>query len=291
MMRSMTGFGKAQAVIDGIACNLEARCVNGRYLELSVRMPKDWQDKEGVLRETVREHVSRGSLNIYIRSEDTSSVSKVGFDADLAAAYLKALAEAREKFALPGEVHLTDLLQLPAIFQPPANTEERPDVWPALKAAIIELLENLNEMRMREGNELMRDLKQRLDAISAGMVVIKQKSIERIPLERARLQERVSQILAEEVIDQNRLTLEITLLADKLDVTEECVRLASHIEYFVQAAEGKEAAGRKLNFLLQEMNREINTIGSKSNDSEIAQIVIGMKEELERMREQVQNIE
>jgi uncharacterized protein (TIGR00255 family) len=291
MIRSMTGYGKSECVIGGLACTIETRCVNGRYLELSVRMPKEWSAKEGQVRELVREHVVRGSLNIFIRTDEKVQADQVRLDVATARAYVNAIRTMRDELGLEGDVRMEHLLQFPAIFNAPSSDDGEQDVWPQLRDGLATALQGLNEMRTREGAELARDLTARCDAIAEGLVEVERRSAERIPMERERLRERVRQVVDEGSIDDARMHLEITLLADKLDIAEECVRLRSHMKHFKQYMADEAQAGRKMNFLLQEMNREVNTIGSKTNDAEIARIVVGMKEELERMREQVQNVE
>jgi uncharacterized protein (TIGR00255 family) len=182
-------------------------------------------------------------------------------------------------------------VHFPGIFQPADAASEDVDVWPVLQSGIIDALHALNAMRDKEGAELARDLEQRLEMMMQSITTVEQMSIARIDTERVRLRERVRQLVEDAIVDEQRLQLEIVLLSEKLDVTEECVRLRSHIKHFRQYMSSDEKAGRKLNFLLQEMNREINTIGSKCNHADIAVIVVGVKEELERMREQVQNVE
>ncbi len=287
----MTGYGKGEVVVDGSACTIEAKCVNGRYLELSTRMPKEWSDKEGLVRETVREMVTRGSLNIFVRLEDKSQQQLVQIDTEVARSYVQAMRQLKADLGLSGEVSVDHLVNFPAIFQAPPDTEEKADVWPVLKEGLVQALVALNAMRDKEGAELSRDFNGRLQSIETGLIDVEQRSALRIPLERERLRERVRLVVEEGSIDDARMNLEITLLAEKLDIVEECVRLKSHIKHFRQYMADEAQAGRKLNFLLQEMNREVNTIGSKTNDAEIALVVISMKEELERMREQVQNVE
>jgi len=287
----MTGYGKSEIVVDGSLCTIEGRCVNGRYLELSSKMPKEWSDKEAMIRETVREHISRGSLSIFIRSEEKSTKQVAKVDAQVARAVVEALRMLKSELDLAGEVEIGHLVHFPAIFQVPTDSTDRPDVWPELKQGLLQMLAALNQMRDKEGADLALDLNNRLDGMEAGLLDVEERSSARIPLERDRLRERVKQVIDESTIDNQRMSLEIILLAEKLDIAEECVRLRSHIKNFREYMKDEAQAGRKLNFLLQEMNREINTIGSKSNDADIARVVISMKEDLERMREQIQNVE
>jgi uncharacterized protein (TIGR00255 family) len=215
----------------------------------------------------------------------------VGLNIEAAREYIASLQRIQQETGLPGEVRIEHLVHLPGIFQPADAASEDVDVWPVLQSGIIDALHALNAMRDKEGAELARDLEQRLEMMMQSITTVEQMSIARIDTERVRLRERVRQLVEDAIVDEQRLQLEIVLLSEKLDVTEECVRLRSHIKHFRQYMSSDEKAGRKLNFLLQEMNREINTIGSKCNHADIAVIVVGVKEELERMREQVQNVE
>jgi len=291
MVRSMTGYGKSECMLDDAPCTVEARSVNGRYLELSVKLPKEYSEHEGRIREVVREQVLRGSVNLYIRREDLAEITPLNVDVEAARHYVDALRTIQSELGVGGEVRIEHLTVFPSIFQRPLRSAERPDVWPALKEAVVQALTAMNSMRDMEGKDLSRDLVTRCETIASALEIVEKRSLERIPAERERLRERVRQILDENAIDESRLSLEIVLLSEKLDITEECVRLRSHIKHFQQYMATEQQPGRKLNFLVQEMNREINTIGSKCNDADIAVTVVTMKEELERIREQIQNVE
>ncbi len=287
----MTGYGKAEATVDGTSTTIEVRSVNGRYLELSCRLPKEWAEHESAMRDAIRQAVSRGSVNVFVRREDASGAGSLHIDTELASEYVTQLRTLRDALGLSGEVSIDNIASFAPIFQGEPEKAENENVWPELSAVLDQALEALNVMRGREGTEMGKDLESRLAAIATGLEDVERRSQERIPAERERLRERVRQVIEDENIDEQRLALEITLLADKLDVSEECVRLRAHIKHFRDDMKSGGAVGRKLNFQLQEMNREVNTIGSKTNDADIARVVVGMKEELERMREQVQNIE
>ncbi len=291
MIRSMTGYGKSEGVVCNRRTTIEARCVNGRYLEFSVKMPKEWSATEAQIRELAREHVVRGTLSLFIRAEESAVDSGVSMNMKGAEQFVEALRRMKDELRLSGDVTLDHVVAYPDLFTQDETPHDAEVLWKELSALLIDTLKALNEMRNREGGALRTDLELRLVAIEKGLVDVERMSTERIPMERLRLRERVRQVVDQADIDEQRLQLEITLLAEKLDVSEECVRLRSHIKHFVEYMDADGNPGRKLNFLLQEMNREVNTIGSKSNDAEIARIVVGMKEELERMREQIQNVE
>lgn len=291
MIRSMTGYGKADVVVSDVPCTIELRCVNGRYLEVSAKVPRDWADKEHRIRDLVRTLVTRGSITVSVRRGESEESHSVQVNREVASAYLTSLQSLQLELGVPGTVGIEQLLSLPGVLSPPAKAHDDEREWSQIQSGLQQALEALNAMRDKEGAELSKDIDQRLTIIERGLDVIESGASGRIEAERLRLRERVAQIVGEAGLDEQRLTLEIVLLSEKLDVTEECVRLRSHIKHMRQYIASNEHAGRKLNFLLQEMNREVNTIGSKSNNADIAVIVVEMKEELERMREQVQNVE
>jgi uncharacterized protein (TIGR00255 family) len=267
------------------------KAVNGRYLEPSIRVPKEWADKENAVREIVRERVGRGSVTMYIRSETVEAVEAVHVNMELARTYVSALRTVQQELGLVGDVSIEHLLSYPAIFQGTADDSDRPDIWPELQAGVLAALANMNDMREKEGAQLAIDFEQRLTTVETLLTQIETGAPLRIETERQRLRDRIRQVLEDMDPNDPRLQSEIILLSDKLDIAEECVRLRSHLQYFRETMRANEPVGRKLNFLMQEMNREVNTIGSKSSDAEVARQVVTMKEELERIREQVQNVE
>jgi uncharacterized protein (TIGR00255 family) len=291
MIRSMTGYGKAETVVANTPCTLELRCVNGRFLEVSPKIPREFADKEHLIREFVRTYVTRGSLTVYLRLKDAEQSGSVAVNREAAAAYVASLRQLQNDLGLAGSIGIEQIVLLPGVLTPPDTVDDDEQVWLQIQAGLEQALVALNAMRDKEGAELARDIEQRLWLIERGLVSIESTASTRVEHERQRLRDRVMQIVGEAGIDETRLTMEIVLLSEKLDVAEECVRLRSHIKHMRQYIASSENAGRKLNFLLQEMNREVNTIGSKSNHADIAIIVVEMKEELERMREQVQNVE
>jgi len=292
MMTSMTGYGHGEAVSGGIAVSAELRSVNGRYLEVVTRLPRQLALRENEVREHVRRKLLRGKITLTLsieRGADGAAPLKV--DAASAKAYYRLLNDLRKAVRLKQTVRLEHLLQFSDIFEPREleNTGEKE--WDVVQVALDRALDALLVMRKAEGEELQRDFDARLDALSGLVDRIEQLSKAQVPRERERLRERIAQILEHEPVDEGRLELELAILAEKLDVTEECVRFRSHLTYFRQAMASPDAAGRKLNFLIQEMNREVNTMGSKSSDADIAHLVVQGKEELEKIREQLQNIE
>jgi uncharacterized protein (TIGR00255 family) len=222
---------------------------------------------------------------------ETDGEIPLSVNVQAAKSYHRLLNDLRKAVRSTERVRLAHLLQFPEIFESreAGATDERD--WTVTRKALEAAAEMLHEMRQKEGAELAKDFLARLDLLDRRVDEVEQASRGQIPRERTRLRERIAQLLEQERVDEGRLELELAMLADRLDVTEECVRFRSHTKFFREAIGDPEPAGRKLNFLVQEMNREVNTMGSKSNDTGIAHLVVGMKEEIEKIREQLQNIE
>jgi uncharacterized protein (TIGR00255 family) len=289
----MTGFGRAEIARQGITASVEVRGVNSRYLDVTTRLPRLLSQREKDVKEIVRAVVNRGSLVVSISvDEETDGTAPMSVNKPAAKAYMKLLNDLRKAAKIKEKVRLDHLLKFSEVFEVPKDEQSDERQWKVVEEALRTALEGFNSMRRNEGGELAKDLQRRIHWLGETVDKIEQNSRLRIPEERKRLFERVAQLIEDKsIIDQNRLELEITLLADKLDVTEECVRFRSHTKFFLDTIVNGDSAGRKLNFLVQEINREANTIGSKTNDSEIAHLVVQMKEELEKIREQLQNIE
>lgn len=288
----MTGFSKATVNEHGISASVEVRSVNGRYLELNVKLPKNLSHKEIDARELVKEAVGRGSVSVSMKVESTSGATSV-VNADKAQAYFQSLEALRKKMKIAEPISMRDLLQIPDILSTGADDEkEAESQWKVVAKALKAALASLDTVRKNEGKEIVKDMKARMKTIEETLDTVEEIGMKRIPEERERLRARVAQLFDADEIDEQRLQMEIVLLADKLDISEECVRLRSHIKFMNEAMKASdESNGRQMNFMLQEMNREVNTIGSKANDASVARMVVSMKDELERIREQVQNIE
>ena len=289
----MTGYGRAEVTKKGMTASVEVRGVNSRFLEATARMPRILVNRESDAKEIVRSYVNRGKVSVLVTLEaETNGAIPVKINVDAARAYYKLLEQLRKEVKLKESVNLSHLLQFSDVLEAAEDTEAGEREWQAVEQALRKALTEFNRMRQKEGKELGKDLRKRVEWMNGTIDKIEKLSKERLPEERKRLQERVALLLDDKnIIEQNRLELEIALLSDKLDVTEECVRYRSHNKFFLEAMANEEAAGRKLNFLVQEMNREANTIGSKSGDATISHQVIQLKEELEKIREQLQNIE
>lgn len=293
MISSMTGFGRGQADGNMFTATVELKSVNSRFCEISVRGPRSIADREVEIQNRIKQSVSRGRITAHVLIEpQAGGVDVGGINRIAAESYRDQLQRLIRDLGLEDSVRLEHLLRFPEVVQKAETSEqETTDVWPAVSTALDAALEALSAMRRQEGEALRADLDGRLDAIQADLAVVSDRAPERVAAARNRLQERIAELVGEERVDRERLEFEIAILSDKLDVNEEAVRLASHLQLFREALGAGEPVGRKLNFIAQEINREINTIGSKSNDSELAHVVVRMKEELEKIREQIENVE
>lgn len=292
-LNSMTGFGRAEISKSNVSFTTEIRSVNNRYCEVSLKMPQSLQNLENEVRELIQKRISRGKLHVFIRmDEGVEAVTRVHFDKKAAKLYFRMLEELRYSLDISEPINMNHILSNENIFKVPDDQLDRienlrPIVLECLEAAI----EDLKKMRAQEGEHLKKEFLEKLDTIDSVCETIKHLAAERVPEARKKLNERISVLLESDNFDKDRLEIEIALLADKLDVTEELVRLESHTKFFREALEDGDSVGRKLNFLIQEMHREINTIGSKANHAGIAHHVVQLKESLEIIREQIQNIE
>ncbi|WP_249066969.1 YicC/YloC family endoribonuclease [Halalkalibaculum roseum] len=293
MIISMTGFGRAEASSEGISITVEAKSVNSRYLDISLRLPQSIQDKELELKEIAQDRISRGKLNLNVRiNKAETGEPDVKINPKLVAGYKQLLDRLREAADIKQEVTLRDLLQFNDLFISREEDEETLEtIWEVTKEATKDALDQLIAMRKQEGKQLENDLLKRVDQIKAKMDKVQELTEGRANEVRKNLLERIHNLIDEDLVDEERLEMEVAVLVDKMDITEEIVRLKSHIKFFREAIEKEESVGRRLNFLSQEMNREINTIGSKANNSEISQHVVHAKESLEQIKEQIQNVE
>ena len=293
MISSMTGFGRGQAQSANTIVTIELRSVNSRYCEVSARLPRQLNEYESKLQNLVKQALTRGRINIQLQLESSAEEGlTVELNQGAIRGYVALLETLRKTSGIDEPITISHLLSFPNVVASiEESTETSEDLWNAVEQALIQAIENLKTMRQQEGAALRDDLLQRLDAIEHGLDEVEQRAPERVTESRARLMDRLQEIFDDDRIDRDRLELEITLLADRLDVTEECVRLRSHLLLFREALQDDQPVGRKLNFITQEINREINTIGSKANDTRMGHIVVDMKEELEKIREQIQNIE
>ncbi|MFN1835870.1 YicC/YloC family endoribonuclease [Balneola sp. MJW-20] len=293
MILSMTGFGRGDATDNGTTATVEIKSLNSRYMDVNIRLPQQLQDKELQVKEAILDRVNRGKLNVSVHVTEVGSEDlDISVNIPKVRGYMKLLKEVQVNAGIEEPISVKDLTQFGDIFINEEEDEEETErKWMLVKKATQSALDNLINMRRQEGTQLQNDLEDRIRTISDNLEVIEKDTEGKGEEIRAKLRERIAQIIEEDKIDEDRLEMEIAVLVDKMDITEEIVRLKSHLKFFLDAMQKKEPSGRRLNFLTQEINRELNTIGSKANNSDVAQNVVASKEALEQIREQVQNVE
>lgn len=292
MIISMTGYGRGTSEVEGLRVLVEISSVNSRYCEVYTRLPRALNVYDPAIQTAVKKGLDRGKINVNIQTEDTAGSTAVPPLNEMAVlGYAERLRQAAALIGSDEPIQLEHILRFSDLFGSKEGSEESANrTWLAIEQALHAAIADMNQMREQEGLALKSDFTLRMDNIETQLGVVVARAPERLPEYRQRMLERLEQILSDERIDKDRLEFELAIMADKLDITEEIVRLRSHLVLFREALNAREPSGRKLNFLVQEINREINTIGSKANDALITQQVISMKEELEKVREQVQNI-
>lgn len=286
-MRSMTGFGCGRHALDGGAIFVELRSVNHRFLDVRVRMPPKMGDLGALVEALVRERFSRGRFDVLVRHEGDAR----GLDRERARNLYRELCALRDEIAPGAEVPFAALTSMPEIFAEAAVSHER--AVDAIRLAFADASSELDKARAREGQALAHDFENRLTHLGDMLSALRALPERVVAAQREKLEARIGKLLESSSVplDPNRLEHEIVLFADRSDVTEELTRLGAHLEEFRRILSSPEAIGRRLDFLLQELGRETNTLGAKCQDSAMAHTVVGMKAELERLREQVQNIE
>ncbi|MCH5192519.1 MAG: YicC family protein [Oscillospiraceae bacterium] len=292
MIRSMTGYGRSQQTIDGREILVEIRSVNHRYFEFSARVPRAYGYLEEKLKSFLQGKVSRGKVEVgvsifNIEGKDAS----IEVNRSIAQGYVDALRSANETLGLEDDLKLSNLIRLPDIFNVIKNTEDEEVIWNDVKIAAEEALNSFVAMREAEGRKMREDIESRLESIGRMVSRVEERSPMVTEAYRQRLYNKLCEVLNDKKIDEQRILTEAAIFSEKTAVDEETVRLKSHIHQFNELLESGEAVGRKLDFLIQEFNRESNTIGSKAQDVEIIKIVVELKSEIEKIREQIQNIE
>jgi uncharacterized protein (TIGR00255 family) len=293
VIRSMTGFGAGRAEQGGEALSVELRSVNGKFCEVKPRLPRELAALEPELAKAVKARINRGVVDVSVRRESGPAARGVvpRVDLPLASAYAKALREMKGELGLTGDISLSELAQLDGVLTLAEAPADLTAASSALQAALAAALDALEQMRGREGAALAKDLASRLDAVERSVAAVRALAPLSVEAYRERLTARVADLSRGIAVDPARLAQEVALFADRADVAEELTRLGSHLAQLRALLSGDAPAGRRLEFLLQEVNREVNTIGSKSQHAEIAGHVVEMKAELERLREQVANVE
>lgn len=292
MIKSMTGFGRCEICEADRKFTVEMKSVNHRYLDVTIKMPKKLNFFESAIRAVLKEYIQRGKVDIFISYEDlTEENVSVKYNRDVAAKYLEYLRQMSEDFGLEDDIRISTLSRYPEVFTMEEVEADEKDLWAVLEKAVRGAAEGFVETRIREGENLKADLISKLDGMLEHVAFIEARSPQIIAEYRQKLTDRVKELLEDTRVDEGRLLTEVTIFADKVCVDEEIVRLKSHIASVKQTLNAGGSIGRKLDFLAQEMNREANTILSKTNDLEISDRGIELKTEIEKVREQIQNIE
>lgn len=293
MIISMTGFGKASKSLKKMKIGAELRSINSKYLEVSSRLPMAISDKESEIKEIISQKISRGKISVMLSIErNNGNDVSLQVKPEAVKEYYRLLAGIKKTTGIKEEIKLEHILKFSEIFKGDSS-EELADYWPDIKKVIAAAVNDLVAMKAKEGRTLEKDIMSRLTSIEKKLESVVKLSKNNVAETKKKMMEKVNNLLSEANLqtDNNRLEYELIMISDRLDITEEVIRANSHIKYFRNNVKQKELSGRRLNFLVQEINREINTIASKSNSSEISQFVVEMKEELEKIKEQLQNIE
>ncbi len=292
MVRSMTGFGRGHAVLNGRDITVEMRAVNHRYYEFSCRLPRAFSFAEERLKSLLQGKIARGKLEVSVLVQNVTAVSeRITANKEVIGAYIRALREINDEFSLTDDLSLSAVMKLPDAFTVVKEETDEDQLWEDLKSVTVEALNNFIAMRETEGARMKADISSRLDIIEKNVAFVDERSPLIVENYRKRLYDRMCEVLDGKAVDENRILLEAGIFSEKTAVDEETVRLRSHIAQFREMLESAEPIGRKLDFLVQEMNRETNTIGSKVQDIEVTKVVVDQKSEIEKIREQIQNIE
>lgn len=292
MIKSMTGYGRSEIQINGKKLVTEIRAVNHRFLEVVIKLPSGWLAFEDPIRRLVKQYLHRGRVDLYISLEgDSDQGRQLSFDWDLFQHYLQIAKKLEQDYGVSGKLQLGDLFLLQDLWSINQLEYDLEELEAPLLQAVQVACQQLEQMRSKEGSILAEDLDARCKKLQALIQKIQSRAPQVIDYYRKRLEERLAELFTTEKIDQDRLMQEVAILAERMDITEECTRLDSHVKQFQDGLRTMGPIGRHLDFLLQEMNREVNTIGSKGNDQIIRSLVVQSKSELEKMKEQVQNIE
>ncbi len=292
MIKSMTGYGRCEKIVGGKKILAEIKSVNHRYSDYSVKVPRYYGFLEEKVREYASKYITRGKVDVYINIESFSESDKsIILNEELAKEYIAALNELGSKFGLENDITVSTVARYSEIFKSERRDEDEEELWKNVEIVLAEAVDMFVKMREREGERINEDLVQRIKYMQQLAARIDERSPETVEEYKNKLYNKIKEVLADHSVDEARILTEVAIFADKVAVNEETVRLASHFTEFFGILDKNEPAGRKLDFLIQEINREINTIGSKASDIQIAKIVVDLKAELEKLREQIQNIE
>ena len=288
----MTGYGRNEVVINGKKITCEIKSVNHRYSDYNIKVPRSYGFMEDRARTYVSGYISRGKVDVYISVESYDGADKtIKLNCELAKSYIEALRELRDEFGVKDDISVSSVARYSDIFKTEKLEEDEDELWKDVEAAMAPMMEQFVAMREREGERIEKDLCQRVEYMKTLCEKIDKRSPETVKEYQDKLYAKIKEVLDDRTIDEARVLTEVAIFADKVAVNEEIVRLGSHFKEFYEIISKNEPAGRKLDFLIQEINREVNTKGSKCNDIEIAKIVVELKGEIEKLREQIQNIE
>lgn len=291
MAKSMTGFGRGEYSEDNYSFTVDVRSVNHRYSDFSIRLPKSLLALEDKVREFASSQINRGKVDIYIKYDSFGQDVDIKIDTNLTKSYINCLKTIKDEFNINEDISLTLLTRFSDIFKVDKIEKEEEEIWNILRVALEKAFNALNNMKEREGQRLSEDIKLKLKDIREIVDNIEAKADNLAGEYLYKLRERIMELTQNIALDENRLMTEIAIIADKSSIDEEIVRLRSHIVEFEKTLESQSAIGRKLDFIVQEMNREANTIGSKATDIDIINNVVNLKTQIEKIREQIQNIE
>lgn len=292
MIYSMTGYGRYEQEFEEYSASVEVRSVNGRYLDINLRIPDVLSPFEGDLRKTIGEYFERGQISVKISLNGSGEkYSQLAVNMDLLHHYRRLIEDIRQELDLSSAPTLSDFLDLPDLFTFEQNLPDGSFILEHVNTILHKALQDIRRMQEREGQSLQADLTERLQWLKQAVQTIEKRSRKNVQTVKRNLEIRISELLEDTKMDEDRLAQEVAYLVDKVDITEETVRLKSHIDQFKSLLETDGGIGKKLNFLLQEMNREVNTIGAKANNADISHVVVDCKNEIEKLREQVQNVE
>ena len=291
-MRSMTGFGRAKLEKNNRIYSIEIKSVNHKYSDISIKLPRSLNYLEDSIKKQISSKVARGKIDVFVTFENYSEQGKeVVINEELVKEYMEKFKLLAEKNNLSMNIPVTEITKLPDVLTLKETEEEEDTIQNELLECLEQAINNFVEMRTIEGNKIKEDLKARIDKVECDVQKISEYSTRLVQEYVVKLEERIKEILKTDVVDQSRLAMEVVLFADKCSVEEELTRLKSHIEQFRTLINSEGTIGKKIDFLIQEMNRETNTMGSKSGSLDITNLVVNIKTELEDIREQIQNIE
>ena len=292
MLKSMTGYGRHELVKDGKRINVEIKSVNHRYSDYNIKYPRSYAFLEDKIKKHAAKSITRGKVDIFLTIENYESTDEeIDINREAAKNYIEALKKLRDEFSLTDDITVMSVARNQDVFTVVKKEEDEETIWQNVRAALDSALGDFTDMRKREGERIQRDLEARVEYMKTLVKKVDERSPETVSEYKNRLYDKIKEVLEDREIDESRVLTEVAIFADKVAVNEETVRLASHFDEFYNIVSSGEPAGRRLDFLIQEINRETNTIGSKASDIEIAKLVVELKGEIEKLREQVQNIE